>query len=358
MEGTVIPGLYPQTSDGIPISKIVVAANKIIAAATPDEQKRLLFDFDAPERRAWSNPEIYVHRFGVRLDESSEALQSAVLRLLKAILSERGYEKAVNATLINHFLGTLHNAPAVLNRWSYNFIVFGTPSETNDWAFSLYGHHLALNITLLRGEQIVLTPTFTGAEPNAIDDGPWAGTTILTEEERLGRTLMQSLAPEQQKKAQILTDVDDPCLAKSFADSFPDCRWNPADQRQQCGAFQDNRIVPYEGACLKGISDSQRDMILQLVEEFVLYLPDNARKHRLEQVAAHLDDTYFCWIGGFDENDAFYYRIQSPVIACEFDHHSGVFLTNTKPQRFHIHTVVRSPNGGDYGYAVRGSKQT
>ena len=45
----------------------------------------------------------------------------------------------------------------------------------------------------------------------------------------------------------------------------------------------------------------------------------------------------------------FYYRIQSPVIFIEFDHHSGVFLTNKEPAKFHVHTLVRTPNGNDYG---------
>ena len=33
----------------------------------------------------------------------------------------------------------------------------------------------------------------------------------------------------------------------------------------------------------------------------------------------------------------------------EFDHHSGVWLSNSDPAKFHIHTVVRTPNGNDYG---------
>jgi hypothetical protein len=33
----------------------------------------------------------------------------------------------------------------------------------------------------------------------------------------------------------------------------------------------------------------------------------------------------------------------------EFDHHAGVFLTNAEPAKFHVHTIVRTPNGNDYG---------
>src|SRR6185295_8430680 len=64
----------------------------------------------------------------------------------------------------------------------------------------------------------------------------------------------------------------------------------------------------------------------------------------------HLSDTHFCWIGGFSEESPFYYRVQSPVTFIEFDHHAGVFLTNAEPAKFHVHTIVRTPNGNDYGF--------
>jgi hypothetical protein len=33
----------------------------------------------------------------------------------------------------------------------------------------------------------------------------------------------------------------------------------------------------------------------------------------------------------------------------EFDHQRGIALGNEHPSRNHIHTVVRTPNGNDYG---------
>jgi Protein of unknown function (DUF3500) len=69
----------------------------------------------------------------------------------------------------------------------------------------------------------------------------------------------------------------------------------------------------------------------------------------MSDVERHGAQTYFCWAGGTDEKSAFYYRIQSPVVMIEFDHHKGVVLNNETPQRFHIHTIVRTPNGNDYG---------
>ena len=45
----------------------------------------------------------------------------------------------------------------------------------------------------------------------------------------------------------------------------------------------------------------------------------------------------------------FYYRVHSPVILIELDHHPGILLDNDEPEPFHVHTIVRIPNGGDYG---------
>jgi hypothetical protein len=73
-------------------------------------------------------------------------------------------------------------------------------------------------------------------------------------------------------------------------------------------------------------------------------------KVRMDEVRSHLDGTYFGWIGGADPGAVFYYRIQSPVILIEFDHQSRIAPIRTSTAtRDHIHTVVRTPNGNDYG---------
>jgi hypothetical protein len=67
-------------------------------------------------------------------------------------------------------------------------------------------------------------------------------------------------------------------------------------------------------------------------------------------VQAHLDETRFGWIGEHGPDSVFYYRIHSPVILIEFDHQTPIALPGPKvPNRQHIHSVVRTPNGNDYG---------
>jgi hypothetical protein len=94
---------------------------------------------------------------------------------------------------------------------------------------------------------------------------------------------------------------------------------------------------------------SQQDQLLQVLSFYLNILPTKAHLARMQQIKQHWEKTYFCWIGGYGDDDAFYYRIQSPVILIEFDHHSGVFLLNKEPAKYHIHTIIRTPNGNDYG---------
>lgn len=108
----------------------------------------------------------------------------------------------------------------------------------------MYGHHLCLNV-FLHGRHLAITPTFTGAEPNIIDQGKFAGTEILHWEGELGLDLMQSLPLEQQAVAQIYKKLRDPKMLQSG--DFKIDRWNPDDQRHLFGAFWDNREVQYEG---------------------------------------------------------------------------------------------------------------
>ncbi|KIW64013.1 hypothetical protein PV04_08973 [Phialophora macrospora] len=345
-DGTVRPGLFKIQDEGIPIADIVSKTETLLSHLSPAQTAKLTYHIDSPEWRTWSNPEFLLSDKGIRLDELDPPVRDGVLAVLRATLSPEGYEKAISAMRINGFLGELVNGTAVMNDFSYNFVLFGVPSTTAPWGFSFYGHHLCLNIFLYR-TQIVISPWFTGAEPNIIDQGPYKGTRILHEEEKLGLQLMQSLsaAPDVQAKVQTYKAMHDPAM--------PEGRWNHDDQRHMCGAYRDNRVVPYEGVIVSSLDQHQQDLVSAILSQYLLYLPEKARAIRLAEYQAFYPETYFSWIGGFDNESPFYFRIQSPVVIVEFDHHSGVFLTNKEPAKFHIHTLLRTPNGGDYGMALR-----
>lgn len=58
------------------------------------EKDRAVCHIDSPEWRTWSNPETLLSDKGIRPDEVTEELRTAILQLLNASLAPEGYEKA------------------------------------------------------------------------------------------------------------------------------------------------------------------------------------------------------------------------------------------------------------------------
>ena len=180
-----------------------------------------------------------------------------------------------------------------------------------------------------------------GGEPCNVDEGPHKGLSIFDDEERCGLELMRSFSKKQKAQALVAHSM--------VGGDLPEGRRVQHDGLHLGGAYCDNRIVPYEGLSGVDFTIPQRNKLLGLIAEYLVTLPKGPFETKMEDVEDHFKDTHFCWIGGQEEKQSFYYRIQSPVTLIEFDHHAGVFLNNTKPQDFHIHTLVRTPNGNDYG---------
>ena len=106
----------------------------------------------------------------------------------------------------------------------------------------------------------------------------------------------------------------------------------------------DPKVIEY-------LNEALKNELTAINQYFLHYrLLDHWGVYKLAEFERHMGDAHFCWIGGTGEDSPFYYRIQSPVTFIEFDHHAGVFLTNPEPAKFHVHTIVRTPNGNDYGF--------
>ena len=339
-DGHVIPGLFSLQPCDAPTSTMVAAATALLGATSAAQRAAMSFPIDSDQWRRWQNTELYVEDYGLRLDEASDSLREAVMDVLRASLSPRGYETSRDVMRMNRFLGDLVGSPAVLGEWSYTFCLYGVPSQSDPWGWQMFGHHVSLNCFVL-GRQMVLTPAFLGAEPSNADQGPFAGINLFEDEERAGLELMRSLSLGQQRQAIVAHSM--------VGGDLPPGRRHFADNLHLAGAYQDNRVIPYEGLRGSALSAAQRRQLLDLIAQYVAPLPPGPRAARMEEVERHLHDTHFCWIGGHQDTSPFYYRIQSPVVLIEFDHHTGVFLTNEAPAKFHIHTIVRTPNGNDYG---------
>ncbi|KAF9875487.1 hypothetical protein CkaCkLH20_06868 [Colletotrichum karsti] len=337
-------GLYRLQDEGAPTQKMVAAAREVITSLTPKERNEVMRDIDSEDWRQWHNTEMVLSECGLCLETLTGFQIDTIMELLRQSLSEAGFLKVQGAMKTNKFLGEICGREAILNENSYFFSIFGEPSETEPWAYMLFGHHLALNV-FVAGQQMTIGPVFIGAEPSIIDSGPDKGLTLCANESLLGLLLMRSLSVSMQQKAQVYARMRDPAM--------PEGRWNPADQRHLAGAFQDNRVIPYEGVLASDMTEEQQALLMSIATAFLTLWPAKPLQFRLKQIREYLSETYFSWIGGFGPEDPFYYRIQSPVALFEFDHHSGVFLNNEEPAKYHIHTIQRLPNGNDYGRELR-----
>ncbi|OUM44873.1 DUF3500 domain-containing protein [Arthrobacter sedimenti] len=343
-DGSRREGLYPlapaRAGEEAPTAEMVAAARKLLGVATPDQARSLSYAVDAPEWQSWANPEFLQHDTGLRLDELDDAVRDAVLALVEASLSIEGFELVRNLMRINGFLGDLVDLPLLMNEFSYNFALYGEPSESEPWGWQIFGHHAAMNC-LVVGTQLVISPVFLGAEPDRIDDGPHQGVVVFKERIRLARHVMGALPENLREKATVYEAMVDPAM--------PEGRIHPGDERHLGGCFQDNRVIPYEGIRVPDMPAQAREVLDAVVEDFIAYLPDGPRAARRREIQENYGESFFSWIGGWEGQEPFYFRLQSPVVVLELDHHTGVFLSNDEPAPFHMHTVVRTPNGNDYG---------
>jgi hypothetical protein len=326
-DGALRPGLFPLHRTGISLAPVIAAADGFLAALSAAERDTALFPVDSDAWRAWCNIHPFFMRHGVCLRDLGETPRSAALTLVRESLSASGFTTARNVMKLNEHIRELTGRDEEYGEWYYWLSIFGTPSEDQPWGWQIDGHHLIINCFAL-GDQIVLTPNFIGSEPVYAASGQYAGTRVFENEEAKGFALMQALSPAQQQEATISADLP----VEVFAT-----------------AYRDNLMLGHQGIHYERLTAEQQALLLDLIGVYVGRIRPGHAEVRLDEVKAHLHETWFAWMGHCDTAGPFYYRIHSPVILIEFDHQRGVALDNDEPSRNHIHTLVRTPNGNDYG---------
>jgi hypothetical protein len=326
--GTIEANLFPIYATGASTGAIVNAANRFIASLTSEQQARLLFPVDDSEWRRWANIH-FSTRQGVGFLDFSEQQAEAAINLLRASLSARGLETAQNIMKLEGHLADLMDDHNQYGEQRYWFTIMGEPSATEPWGWQLDGHHLIINYFVL-GDQVVMTPTFMGSEPPVAKTGRYAGTAVLEEELEAGLLLVQSLDADQ--------------MAQAIVNSQKTSNNNHGE------LFQDNAVVPYEGLRLAQLNAQQDALARSLIALYIGNLQQDQALIKMAEIERHWSDTYFSWVGETESDSVFYYRIHSPVVMIEFDHQVPIALEGPKlPTRDHVHTVVRTPNGNDYG---------
>jgi hypothetical protein len=328
-DGNIVEGLFQIRQTGVSTRPIQTAAESLLRALNNEQRTRTAFPVGDREWRLWINTP-GPQRQGVSFQEMSENQRALAMELFAASLSAKGLQKTQDIMKLNETLGEITKNPN-FNQWRYWLTVMGEPSDTEPWGWQVDGHHLAINYFIL-ADQVVMTPTFMGSEPVRADAGRFRGTVVLQDEQNKGLSLFSALNSDQRAKATVRGD-------KGVA------------EETLAGAYRDNARLEFAGIQFTQLSPLQQGLLLDLVMEYVDNQAPGPAQIRMDEVRKHLRNTFLAWIGGTDPNGVFYYRIQSPVIVIEFDHQQEIARVPRLPisSRNHIHTVVRTPNGNDYG---------
>jgi hypothetical protein len=339
--GEPAAGLFSLGRSGVRTTPAVQAAHDYLARLKRADFRRLASEpLDSPDRRRWTNAFPDWMPTGLWLADLEPEERAAALAVIESSLSASGFAQTRDAMRINEALGQfINHSRDSICEYGYFFTIFGEPSATAPWGWRLMGYHLVIYCTFI-GDQMVLTPSFVGAEMSVIDQGPYAGVQILQQEQRCGLELASSLSLRQRAQAILHPSMQKADLPPALAG---------LDGRHLTAAGKDNRVLSYEGIAADALQKGQRELLRQLIELYVARAPEPYRAQRMGEIDRHFSETRFAWIGD-PERVPFYYRVHSPVIIIEFDHHSGIFLANAEPESFHIHTIVRTPNGNDYAH--------
>ena len=344
-DGVPIDGLYQLEETGLSPKAAIDAAVAYLEALEDYQRIVAHLPIDSPDWRLWTNAFPVWTPKGVRLDRISPRQREAALELIRASLSPAGYTAVRNAMKLNGALGDLiQDYRESLGEYTYQFTLFGNPSTGEPWGWQLAGHHVDVHCVFV-GSQLVFAPVFLGAEPaRAWEHGPYAGVSAFELETDRGLTLRRSLTRVQGERFMLGTSLLSADLPPELA--------GPFNGRHLSGAGQDNLVLPPEGISGRELTGEQQQLLLELADVYIDRLPDGHADLKRRRFHDHLDDTRFAWRGRHDDTSAFYYRIHSPVLLIEYDNHPGIFLDNEEPERFHVHTIVREPNGNDYGKSL------
>lgn len=303
-------------------------ANRLLAALDENQRGRATFPFDSDERMNWhfipDNTKLAIDSLGVRkgltLRDMSPYQRHLAGALLAAGLSQTGFIKAVSIMSLEEVLRVMEgDAGEHRNPEKYYFSIFGTPSDSGAWGYRVEGHHVSQNYTVVNGK-VLGGPSFFGANPAEVRQGPRKGLRVLAAEDDLGFDLIRALDEPLQKAAIV------------DANAYPEIL--TAASRKAALTGQPS------GLSAAKMTTNQFDALIALVEEYAHNVPDELAKHRMEQLNQSGKNIFFAWAGGTKPGDPHYYRVQTPSFLIEMD--------DTQDNANHIHSVWRDFEG-DFG---------
>lgn len=304
-----------------PADGMIDAAQRFVAALSPDERAKAMMSFDDADRSRWHFVPREMHaRKGLLVQDMSTEVRPLAHGLLHSGLGQPGYLKATTIMSLESVLHRLEPGGKLeRNPELYYFSVFGEPSAKTRWGWRVEGHHLSLSFVIDQGCILSATPAFFGANPARIKDGTSrTGLVTLPREEDLARKLFQMLKDEQRKAALIAekppSDIRAPTLKL------------PEDERVGLPASRMN--------------EAQTAALWNLITEYAQRMPAAVADVWLREIRdAGTGKIHLAWAGGDQPGQPHYYRIEGPTFLIEY---ANVQNGSDGQPANHIHSVWRS----------------
>ncbi|MEX2235006.1 MAG: DUF3500 domain-containing protein [Cyclobacteriaceae bacterium] len=295
-------------------TSIAGKANDFLALLDDTQSAKARYMFEDEERFNWHF--VPRERNGISFNDLNEKQRQAALSLLKASLSEQGFQKASNIMALENVLREVESRPnedTYRDPLNYYLTIFGNPDDENIWGWRLEGHHISINFSSGKGEIVSSTPTFWGSNPAIVRSGKFTGRQILKQETDLGFTLVNSLNMNQLKIAVI--------APKAPAEIIT-------------GNQREAQLQEPKGLGYAEMTEQQKKLFMQLLNVYVKNYQLGFSKRLMAKIEkAGIENLNFAWAGSLQPGAGHYYRIQGPMLLIEYD--------NIQNNANHVHTAVR-----------------
>jgi hypothetical protein len=309
----------PVMAEDLPsIAAMKTAADAFLGSLDDAKRGQAVFPFEGDARENFKfTPQT---RTGLPFKDMTEAQRAAAGKLLDAALSEKGKLKATQIMTLEGVLREIEKKPDYRDPEKYYVSIFGKPGDEKGWGWKFEGHHVALNYTIVGGQEFSVTPSFFGANPGEVREGEHKGLRVLKAEDEVAHALVNVLL-EGGKKDVIFSD-------KAPAEILT------AENRKATA------LDPV-GVAVADMSEAQKKALLELLSVYTdRHRKDIAEADMKKIEKAGLDKVRFGWAGGTKPGEAWYYRIQGPTFRME--------AANTQNNANHVHATWRSFDG-DFG---------
>lgn len=323
-------------------SNMIKAANSFLGSLTPDQKSQAFAEFSHENRNDWAYlPDYFLplsspdkKRFGLAIKQMNSNQKKLVVNLLETALSAKGILTTENVRMLEKVIFSFNPKKPFYDPELYYVSIFGTPSKDKTWAWSFEGHHISINITLVNGHLLSVTPTFYGAVPTVLLKGEYKGfqvfkdsLMVLKDEENLAKEIAESLTDDQLKKAFIQEAPPKESFSKI----------------SDLTKVDTNILDPRKGLKYSEMNLTQQEKIKDLIKVYIEKFRPELIKNLDNSPLTEIETLVFVWVGSLEKGKPHYYRLCTTNHLIEYDN-----FVDTNIDAPHVHTVWREFDG-DFG---------